>query len=119
MQRLEVTRTTSPWSGHARSSFGSCSLSLAPNSDEAMSASSRMAQEMEKAKSEASWTALAKEKERDRWSIDLEGEVEELEIGWMSLDGNQRRLIGSRRRDELPVRSHKGSKRGKGNVDKR
>ena len=26
--------------------------------------------------SESSWTALAKEKERDWWSIDLEGEVE-------------------------------------------
>ena len=31
--------------------------------------------------SEASWTALAKEKERDGWSIDLESEVEELEVG--------------------------------------
>ena len=30
MQRLEVTRTMSPWSGHARSSFGSCSSSLVP-----------------------------------------------------------------------------------------
>ena len=42
---------------------------------------SRMAQEMEEAKSAASWTALAKEKERDWWSIDLQGEVEELEVG--------------------------------------
>ena len=81
MQRLEVTRTTSPWSGHARSSFGSCSSSLAPNTDEAMSVSSRMAQEIVEAKSEASWTAQAKEKERYWWSIDLEGEVEELEVG--------------------------------------
>ena len=31
--------------------------------------------------SEASWTALAEEKERDWRSIDLEGEVEELEVG--------------------------------------
>ena len=30
MQRLEATRTMSPWSGHARPSFGSCSSSLAP-----------------------------------------------------------------------------------------
>ena len=62
MQRLEVTRTTSPLSGHARSPFGSCSSSLAPNIDEAMSASSRISQEIEEAKSEASWTVLAKEK---------------------------------------------------------
>ena len=31
--------------------------------------------------SEASWTAPAKEKGRYWWSIDLEGEVEELEVG--------------------------------------
>ena len=82
MQRLDVTRTAIPWSGsHDRSSFGSCSSSLAPNTDEAMSASSRMAQEVDEAISEASWTALAKEKARDWWSIDLEGDVEELEVG--------------------------------------
>ena len=52
-----------------------------PNTDEAVSASSRMAQKMEEAKSEASWTALAKDKARDWWSIDLEGEVEEPEVG--------------------------------------
>ena len=46
MQRLESTRTMSPCSGDARSSFGSCSSSLASNADEAMSASSRMAQEI-------------------------------------------------------------------------
>ena len=56
MQRLEVTSTTSPWC--ARSS------SFAPNTDEAMSASSRMAMEVDKAISEESWTALAKETER-------------------------------------------------------
>ena len=39
----------SPWSGHARSSLGSCSSSLAPTTDEAMSASPRMAQVMEEA----------------------------------------------------------------------
>ena len=36
---------------------------------------------MEEAKSESYWTAQAKGKERDWWSIDLEGEVEELEEG--------------------------------------
>ena len=82
MQILEVTRTMSPWSGgHDCSSFGSCSSSLAPKADEAMSASSTMAQEMDEAILEASWTALAKENGRDWWSIDLEGEVEELEVG--------------------------------------
>ena len=39
-----------------------------------MSASSRMEQEVDEAMSESSWTALAKEKEVDLWSIDLEGE---------------------------------------------
>ena len=72
MQRLEVTRTMSPWSGHARSSLGSCS---SPNTDEAMSASSRMAQEMEEAKSEASWTALAKKRKEtggaSTWKVKL------------------------------------------------
>ena len=57
----------SPWPVHARSTLGSCPSSLVPSTEEA--------------KSEASWTALAKENERDWWSIDLEGEVEELEVG--------------------------------------
>ena len=66
MQRLEVTRTLSPRSGgHDHSSTDSCSSSLAPNTDEAMSASSRIAQEMDEVISEASWTTQAKEKERD------------------------------------------------------
>ena len=55
-----------------------------------MSASSRMAQEMDEAMSESSWTALAKEKERDWCSIDLEGEVEKLEVRgpWSVTDGD-------------------------------
>ena len=61
--------------------FGSCSSSLVPNTHEAVSASSSVALEVDKAISEECWTALAKEKERDWWSIDLEGEVEELEVG--------------------------------------
>ena len=48
------------------SSFGSCSPSLAHDADEAMS--------------ESSWTAEAKEKERDWWSADLVGELEKLEV---------------------------------------
>ena len=48
------------------SSFGSCSPSLAPDADEAMSASS--------------WTSPARWKERDWWRADLEGEVEKLEV---------------------------------------
>ena len=50
------------------------------HTDEAMSASSRMAQEVDEAMSESSWTALAKWKERDWWSIDLEGEVQKVEV---------------------------------------
>ena len=73
---LEESRAIGPWSGgHDHSSFGSCSSSMAPHTDEAMSASSRMAQEVDEAMSESSWNALAKGKERDWWSIDLEGEV--------------------------------------------
>ena len=58
--------------------------------DEAMSTSSRMAQEVDEAMSETSWTALAKEKERDCWSIDLEGEVEKLEVRgpWSVTEGD-------------------------------
>ena len=46
--------------GHDNSTFGSCSSSLALHTDDAMSASFRMAQEVDEAKSESSWTALAK-----------------------------------------------------------
>ena len=45
-----------------------------------MSASSRMAQEVDEATSESSWTALAKGKERYWWCTDLEGELEKLEV---------------------------------------
>ena len=48
-----------------------------------------MAQETDEAISEESWTALATEKGRDWWSIDLEG-LEELEVGGLWTD--QRRL---------------------------
>ena len=50
MQRLEDSRATGPWStGHDHLSFGSCSSSLALHTDEAMSASSRMTQEVDEA----------------------------------------------------------------------
>ena len=45
-----------------------------------MSASFKMAQDADDAMSESSGTALAKGKERDWWSIDLEGEMEKLEV---------------------------------------
>ena len=66
------------------------SLAVPPNTDEVLSASSRIAQEMDEVISEASWTALAKEKGRDWWSIDLEGEVEELEVEcpWTTTKGD-------------------------------
>ena len=69
-----------PWSGgHDNSSFGSCASSLALHTDEAMSASSRMVQEVDEATSESSWTSLAKVRGRDWWSVDLEGDMEKLE----------------------------------------
>ena len=45
---------------------------------------------MDEATSESSWTALAKKKERDWWSVDLEGEVEKLEARspWSVTDGD-------------------------------
>ena len=56
---------------------------------EAMSASSKMAQDADDAMSESSWTALAKGKERDWWSIDLEGDMEKLEVvgPWSGTEG--------------------------------
>ena len=80
LQGLEASRAIVPWSGaHDNSSSGSCSSSLAFGTDDAMSASSRMAQDVDEAMSDLSWPALAWEKERDWWSIDLEGEMENLE----------------------------------------
>ena len=46
------------------------------DTDEVMSASSKMAQDADEAMCESSWTALARRKERDWWSIDLESEME-------------------------------------------
>ena len=59
------------------------------DTDVAMSASSRMAQDADEAKSESSWTALAQGKERRWWSIDLEGEMEKLEVvgPWSGTEG--------------------------------
>ena len=43
LQRLELSRAVGQWSGaHDNSSFGSCSSSLAFDTDEAMSASSKV-----------------------------------------------------------------------------
>ena len=60
------------------------------HTDEAMSASSRMAQEVDEATSESSWTALANGQERDWWSIGLEGEVKKLEVSgpWSGTKGD-------------------------------
>ena len=65
LQKLESSRAVGQWSGaHDNSSFGSDSSSLPFGTDEAMSASSEMAQDADEAMSESSWTALAKGKER-------------------------------------------------------
>ena len=91
LQRLESSGgAVGPRSGaFDNSAFGSCSSSLALDTDEAKSASSKMAQDADEAMSESSWTALAKENERDWWSIDLEGEVEKLEVvgPWSGTEG--------------------------------
>ena len=76
MQRLESSRAVGQWpEAHDNSSIGSCS-SLAFNTDETISASSKMAQDADEAKSESSWTALAQVKEK----YYLEGEMETLEV---------------------------------------
>ena len=43
-----------------------------------MSESSWVVQDADDAMSESSWTALAQGKERNWWSVDLEGEMEKL-----------------------------------------
>ena len=63
------------------SSWDSCSPSVAPDADDAMSA--------------WSWTSPAKGKDRDWWSIDLEGEMEKLEVEGHVQD--RRRIRGSQR----------------------
>ena len=49
-----------------------------------------MAQDAGDAMSELSWASLAKGKERDWWSMDLEGDVEKLEVEgpWSVTEGN-------------------------------
>ena len=71
-----------------------------------MQASSRIAQGMDEAMSEASCTALAKEKERDWWSIDLESEVEELEVGcpWTVTKGDSMDPGGRRTTSQMAKR---------------
>ena len=85
---LEASRARDPWSeARDNSTFGSCCSSLAFNTDEAVSASSRMPQDADEAMSESSWTALLKVK---NWlSIDLKGEVEKLEVigPWSRTEG--------------------------------
>ena len=90
LQRLESSRAAGQWSGAIdNSSYGSCSSFLAFDTDEAMSASSKMAQDVDVAMSESSWTALAKRKERDCWSVDLEGKMVQLEVvgPWSGTEG--------------------------------
>ena len=90
LQRLESLGAVGQYSrDHDNSSFGSCSSSLAFDADEAMFASSKMARDADEAKSESSWIALAKEKDRDWWSIDLEAEMEKLEVmsPWSGTEG--------------------------------
>ena len=65
IQGMELSGAVGHFSGALESSsFGSCSSSLAFDTDEAMSASSQVAKDADEALSESSWTALAKGKER-------------------------------------------------------
>ena len=81
LHRMELSGAVGHCSGaFDNSSFGSCSSSLALDTDEAMFASYKMAQDADDAMSESSWAAAAKGKERDWWSIDLEDEMEKLEV---------------------------------------
>ena len=85
--RLEESRTEGQWSGDHDNS--SKVLAQDIHTDEAMSASSKMAPEVDEAMSESSWTALANWKERNWWSIDLEGEVQKVEVSgpWSGTKG--------------------------------
>ena len=81
-----------------------------------MSASSKMAKDPDEANSESSWSALAKGKERGWWSIDPEGEEEKLEVRgpWSVTEGDS---VDPKEEVAPQVRSHKGSKRGRGKVE--
>ena len=90
LQRLESSRAVGQWSGaHGNSSFGSCSSSLAFDTDKVMSASSKMAQDADEAMSESSWTALAKRKVRDGGEAGVR----------RSLVRDRRRIRGSQKED--------------------
>ena len=49
--------------------------------------------------SESSWIALVNGKERDWWSIDLEGDMEKLEVVSKFLVQDRRRIRRSRKED--------------------
>ena len=59
-------------------SVESCSLSMACDTEEVCSESSKRMKDMEETTSEASWTTVTKERERERerWSLEPEGEAE-------------------------------------------
>ena len=61
-------------------SVESCSLSRACDMEEVCSESSRKMQDKEETKSEASWTAVTKEKEKEVWRLETEGEAERPEV---------------------------------------
>ena len=113
LQRLELSGAVGHSSGvFDNSSSDSCSSSMALDTDEAMSASSQMAQDADDAMSESSRTALAKEKERDWWSIDLEGETEKLVVGpWSGTEGGS---VDPRREYGPQVSSDKAARSGNG-----
>ena len=62
--------------------------------------------------SESSWIALGKGKERDWWSIDLEGEIEKLEVIGL-LSRTEGRSVDPKRENGPLVSSDKDNKKRK------
>ena len=111
LQRLESSRAVGQWSGPTTIPPLVRAHLLWPLTDEATSASSKMAKEADEAMSESSWTALAKEKESDWWSIDLAGDKEKLEVvGPWSGSGST-----NTRREDGPART-KAAREGNENL---
>ena len=73
LQRLGVSRAIGRRSNHQDFSFESCSSSIACDMEEMSSESSTKMKDMDVITSEAWWTAVTEEKEKEVWS---EGEAE-------------------------------------------
>ena len=92
-----------------------------------MSASSWVAQDADDAISESSWIFWAKGKERDWWSVDLEGDTEKLEVAGLlsrteggsvdpegKMSHRSARIKITREESEEPKGAEKGKEYGSG-----